>query len=405
MGVEATNVKVIGGGEKATVSWSVGSSVTNQLEWLVEEKIQGNFVKVARVPITQTTLSVSPVAPGEAEFRVWAVTKQNSRSAKGTVTGKVVEEPPKEEPAAGTWRGYSASNPMPVGVTPYAANCAFNTKVPAAPVVLSNSAAMVANAIQGGAQNLTQRHGYTPIYYASDSDPLVELRTSGSGTSLRGRKIRCPLKAVPVPGGGDAHMVVVQSNGDSYGFWETHPNIAGGYIEANGCGVSNLNTGNGADIQGNAIGAGFGLMAGTIRAQELVAGNIPHALIATLNSTRIGHIPPAVHDDGSSSPDSNVAQEGQLLYLPVSDATIATWGLAPHEVGTAVAAREFGIYVSDKGGGFGIKFEDTTSYQVMGATDPLDAYGKAHSLNQWEGRYVFPLSRIKWSLLQAIKYP
>ncbi len=198
-------------------------------------------------------------------------------------------------------------------------------------------------------------------------------------------------------------MVVVQPDGSAFGFWETEPHIAQGYIQAGGCGWSDLNIGNGADSGGSAIGAGFGLMAGMIRAQELVAGTVPHALIATITQSRAGHIPPAVHDDGTSGLSADFAQEGQRLYLPISDAELAGLSLLPHELGVARAARDYGIYVSDKGGGFGIKLEDTTSYQVLGAPDPLDAYGKEHNLSIWSGHgYVFGLKRIPWSRLKAI---
>jgi len=68
------------------LAWAAGSSTTNQIGWLVEQKI-GTWSKLPQLPVATTTLTIDhPVTvPTLAQFRVWAVVKQNSRSAEGTI--------------------------------------------------------------------------------------------------------------------------------------------------------------------------------------------------------------------------------------------------------------------------------------------------------------------------------
>lgn len=304
--------------------------------------------------------------------------------------------------ATSTWRGFSAMAPMPVGIVPYSAASPFHERVPANPKVLPNSTAMVLFTLGKEVENLNTDGGFSPIYYASTMDPVVELRVEGPGSQLSGHKIHCPVKAVPAPGS-DAHMCIVQPNGEAFDLWQASPHVGAGFVSASGAGISNLDTGSGICDIGGACAANFGLVAGLIRSQELIAGTIPHALVATVSETRNGFVPPANHTDGTSS-DINAPYEGQRFYLEYTDAEIAALKLLAWKAAIATAIAHYGLYVCDSGGdGIGIKLESTCMYTALGAPDPLTTFARTNSLPIWEGKYIFHLNEgIDWTRLRAI---
>lgn len=319
------------------------------------------------------------------------------------------EQPPVS--TASTFGGYSAKNPMPAGALPYAKTSPFNQLVPAG-VLMPNSAEMVKFTLGSEVENFATGAGFSPFYFASLTDPFVELRIKGEGSSLSGRKIHCPVGAIPAPGS-DAHMCIIQPNGEAYDLWMAAPQISEGYITANGAGVSNLDTGGGVCDVGGSNAASFGLMAGTIRIPELLAGVIPHALVCTVSATKKGttaapgFVYPANHSDGTST-DPASPRMGQLFCLSYTEEQILALNLHPWKAAIATAAATRGIYVCDSGGdGMGIKVESSASYTAFGLPDPLVAYGQANGAVPWEGKEVFHLNEgIDWAgRLHAIQGP
>lgn len=382
--------------ESLAVSWQV--STTEKLDgFLVHYRPKGTSTW-ATVALAATVRSyvISGLQAESYEIQVRALVAGGIMSATGTPEQKPVQPPSSSE----TFGGYTAANPMPAGRVPYAASSPFNSPVPSNPTILTNSEAMVKFSLGSEVENLATGGGFATYYFTSEHDPLVELKVKGVGASLNGRTIRCPKGVVPAPGS-DAHLCLIQPDGTAYDFWQT--SVGTDALSANGAGVSNIVTGSGVCDTGGGNAAGFGLLAGVIRAQELIAGSIPHALVATIASTRNGFVAPAIHTDGTSS-SSNAPYEGQRLYLAVSDAAIAGLKLPSWKAAIVTAAAHYGIYVCDSGGaGMGIKLESSSQYPAMGVPDPLFAFAKAQGLPTWEGRYVFHLNEgVPWTLLRAI---
>src|ERR687896_733051 len=93
--------------------------------------------------------------------------------------------------------------------------------------------------------------------------------------SIEGHRIRIPDAARPA-GGGDGHLAVGAEDGWGYDLWAGSAKPSGGGRLEFGWGGRTRIDGDG--LGSNATAAWFGLAAGVIRAPELEAGRIEHAL-------------------------------------------------------------------------------------------------------------------------------
>ena len=92
--------------------------------------------------------------------------------------------------------------------------------------------------------------------------------------------------------------------------------------------------------------AGFALLGGAIRPEEISAGGIPHALSLMTPATRSGYIAcPATSSDGKSS-DANAIPEGAQIQLDPSF-NVAAQSWAPWQKAITVALQQYGAFVSD----------------------------------------------------------
>jgi hypothetical protein len=217
---------------------------------------------------------------------------------------------------------------------------------------------------------------------------------------------------IPIPddakpaAGGDGHMTVVEPDGWEYDFWQVQSKPQGG-------GTLTFNGGGRTRVDGNGLGsfgtaAGFGNLAGMIRAQELAAGHIDHALFIVVKCTSIGtsygygvhqgassangsYVYPATHGASTcSSTDPNLPPAGARFQLAMSDAQIAALSVPQWQKTILTALAHYGGYVGDTGGsGFGFMFEDSTMYTSLGKADPLAQFAQANAVPQWNGQYVF----------------
>lgn len=202
--------------------------------------------------------------------------------------------PPEKEPSspitsplpAETWEGFSESNPMPAGQRPGNSSSPFNQPVGPAPQVLPSSAAMVAFLLADHTpgspmpeNDTTPGGGSRPLYYAANSDPLVELvATEPWGNNpLTGRKIRVPQTAVAEQAG-DGHLTIVLAPnnaivpGEMVDLWQAQPVKEGKLLFSWG-GPGNM-TGTLLQPQGpSADAANFDLEAGQVRGPELNPGS------------------------------------------------------------------------------------------------------------------------------------
>jgi hypothetical protein len=350
-------------------------------------------------PGPQQTPSEPPVAPGPTE-------------------PGPLPSPPETGGALETWHGFSAAFPMPATQTPGSAASPFNQGVAGA-LPLPNSTEMVSWLLrhaQSGSQmpgNIEpQRGGGVPTVYASNSDPVVELvATKPWGHNpLQGRMIRVPAAARPggPPPPSDAHLQIVLAPadakvpGETADLWQAEP-AKEGKLRFGWGGAGNIA---GTQIGGGATASNIGLAAGKVRAPELKAGNVPHALCAAVPQTKASFVYPASASDGHSSEAAAPAM-GQRFYLGYSDAEIEALGVPPWKKAVLKSLAHYGFFICDSGNDtLGFEFESSVMYTSFGQPEWFSAVGREQGLPSWEGRYVFNFSNgVDWTRLRAVAPP
>lgn len=296
--------------------------------------------------------------------------------------------------AAPSWQGFRAGRWPGADWRPYAASSPFNQPIPRGTRVHPLSSRYVRQilawslpaAVVGGVAGTTNDYAH-PTYWASRRDPIYTLRpTSDWGQpALRGKRIHVPRQAQAALGG-DGHMTVVQPNGWEYDFWQARPHGAGGGVLRYTAGARLRIDGSGID--GGATAADFGNLAGIIRAPELAAGRIDHALFLVIrcaaSGTRFGYgVKRRSHDDsawvypagGGGAPchdGSEAPPLGARLRLAMSERELNALAVPPWKRAILRALARYGAYVGDTGGpGVGLQIESSLTYTAFGAPDPL----------------------------------
>ncbi len=328
------------------------------------------------------------------------------------------------------WEGFGGGALPGASWRPYSSSSPFNQSTEGDPVA-ANSAAMVnavlANGLPG---NLVAGNAETasdwshPVFFAQPSDPIYTLHATEQwgNNELNGMRIQVPANARPA-GGGDGHLTVVEPDGWEYDFWRAQtPPPGGGTLDFSWGGRTRID-GSGTGSAGTA--AGFGNLAGMIRAPELAAGKINHALFivlkcasqgtsfgygttATANGSASSYVYPATHGGSScGGGESNMPPLGARLKLAMSSAEIQALSVPTWKKTILTALSQYGGYVGDTGGpGFGFMFESSTSYTAIGDADPMVALASKLGLPKWEGNYVFNMaSGVEWSKLQVLAPP
>jgi hypothetical protein len=326
-----------------------------------------------------------------------------------------IESPVPESPTHGTddaeelWRPYADSSP-------------FNTKVPAKPEIDPGSDVAVDRWIgfwEGNA-NLNYAPRFIvgvsdtpwdwghPLYFSQPGDPIYTVHCAESwGTcEIEGMQVAIP-GAARAAGGSDGHMTVIdEESGWEYDFWQVRDEPAGGGMITISWGGRTRIDGDGLDSNGTA--AHFGAAAGIIRAAELVAGKIDHALFLVVKCTNGESVYPAGTGVGRTCsdmglPNAGAPSMGSHFYLDMSDAEIDAAQVSEWKRTIMRAAAQYGLFVGDTGGA-GIQIESGSSFTSFGQEDPWieiarDA-GKTAWLNPDTGRdqYRFDLTTgIDWA--------
>jgi hypothetical protein len=346
------------------------------------------------VPGTSTALSApAPAAKATAGATAAATATampSASPSAIPTVSPTVAPAGCGAEPALQNGVEYAT------GWAPYAcATSPWNLRVSAGPTYASYSSAVVATEFAGGNTQPVREeeagpydYGH-PIYYASASDPLVSVHcVSYCDTIDNGglpASIYLPAQARPA-GGADAHMAVIQPDGSEIDMWSTTAPagnwVSGATVTAQSvadCG--NFARGSGFTPTGPAATAGGAcLAAGLLRANELLAGSIDHAL-ALVAQCVVGWQYPAYANASSDTCTSGQGPAlGGRLWYDVPDATTnANTALRPWEKAILNALHDYGGYLEDDfaGGsgvsGIGFMAESGEAPWAFGQPDPFAA--------------------------------
>jgi hypothetical protein len=313
------------------------------------------------------------------------------------------------------YNGFGAGSWPGADWRPYASSSPFNQTTDGA-AVHPRSAQIVQQVTSWGSpSNLlvgtagTSSDYSHPTYYAQPDDPIFTLHATQTKGAIEGQRIRIPDRARPA-GGSDGHMTVVEPDGWEYDFWQVHSKPQGGGTLTYSIGGRIPIGGSGLDSEATA--SNFGNLAGMIRAQELAAGEINHALFIVLKctstSTAFGYgakrdddeaayVYPATH--GGSGCSGDAPPMGARFQLDLSDAQIDALAVPAWKKTIFRALARYGGYVGDTGGdGFGLMFESSAMYTSFGASDPLVDFANQSGIAPWQGIYSFNLaSGLDWS--------
>jgi hypothetical protein len=323
---------------------------------------------------------------------------------------------------AGCWRPYADSSP-------------FNISLPTSPRLAPNSSAIVSRLVgdttfNSGPGKIVAGTADTaddwdhPVYFGKLTDPayLVDCtRSWGTCEPERYGLVHIPLGARPARGG-DGHLAVIQPNGEEVDFWQAEkgadpqrgitPTNVGTTLSTSWGGVTSvLGDGLGSD----ATKAHFGLLAGAIRAEELAAGKIDHALFMVVrctNGTEVfpsvtGSAPHSCSAEGKSN--SNAPAMGQTLQLDPSydiDAlNVPVWRKT-----ILKAMQQHGLMIGDTGGGgWGVQALSGSTYTSFGFRDALVTFAQSAGVSPYYdgsiGKTVYPLDLrdgVDWSRLRVV---
>lgn len=319
---------------------------------------------------------------------------------------------------SGTRNGTNYSS---VTTQAYSDTAFINRLVPSSPVLRTKSADVV-NWIVNDLTSpkpliIDEGRGWDyqhPRYHAKSTDPLCTLNGTDSWSQTDGEQIRIPVGAHGAYSS-DGHAAIIQPNGWEYDFKDFTECVngtatfgAGGKVRTDGSGVSDL-----AGYTGNATVANFALLAGPIRADELMDGNINHALFATISCSDATNVPPAL-TSGFGAPCATgdrwkAPPLGARFYFAASDAYIDGLSIPYWRKAIVRAAAHYGIYFGDTGGnGFKFQLESSETYRSFGLPDPLVAWAAENGVpTNSGGRYFLDLKTgVDWSgRLRMIQYP
>ena len=276
----------------------------------------------------------------------------------------------------GTDTAWTGPSSPPACWRPYADTSPFNQEIPAGARVAANSAKVVARILGfGPLQHLTAGDAGTPndygrpTYFNRPDDPVFSIHcTEQWGTCpVEGMAVRIP-DAARVPGGSDGHLSVVdQASGWEYDFWRVQSKPAGGGQIAIAWGGRTRIDGDG--LGSYAVAARFGTLAGTLRAEELEAGRINHALAISVRCDSGRFVYPASHAGASCAseglPDNDAPAMGTRLQLAMTPADIDALPVPAYRKTLLRAMARYGLYVADTGGSWRIIQESglvTTSF-------------------------------------------
>jgi hypothetical protein len=286
---------------------------------------------------------------------------------------------PAPTPPSGVWRPFNASSP-------------WNTPIGANPTLEADSQALV-NAFRSSSPygehlDVNIARFSIPLYQASTSTALqsVAVGLGGEGWGQGGLGAVGPM---PIPPGAtpddssDAHMAVLSPDRTKeYGCWNMNFNRSrAGAWYADLCATSDL-TGSGvrppatsANPWWAAHGAracGFPLVAGLIRADEIRAGRIDHALVFAYPALRRNRFTPPASTNSTTGAEYGIPCGGRIQFDPSIDVT--KLGLSPAGVTIMRALQQYGAYVGDYSGALSMYADNSPDARAYWSSGVLGSY-------------------------------
>lgn len=265
---------------------------------------------------------------------------------------------------------------------PFASDSPFNKSLPDDPQLDQNSADIVDRMFDIARYDLpaeftadVKGSGGEPTYYSNASDPVFTVHcTLYECPSMEGKKVHIPAGAKPEEGS-DRHLTVIDQTTDpayEYDFWVVKSSAVpatGGTLSARAGGRTPIS---GPGIMerdgGSATAASFASMAGRVRAEELAAGQINHALFVAVDCTNGQVVYPAANGHGGQAcsaigqPDTGAPAMGQHLRLNYSDAEINALNAPPWRKVIYRAMARYGMFIGDTGTANLVQIETESDY-------------------------------------------
>lgn len=296
---------------------------------------------------------------------------------------------------------------------PFGSNSPFNRRVASRPRVQGNSAAIVARLLRDRSMNPrllasvpgTRSDFGHPIYWSRADDPVFRIRCTTPYDTCRrnrveGRSVRIPDLARPA-GGSDSPLSVIDqaANLETDFYSVTRKDRGGGVIEARvayqGPVVGPRATGLGFCV----TAACFSDHAGIVRAAELEAGRIDHALTVSVPCTR-GTVRPA-RGRAYQCPDRRSAIAlGQRLWLDMDERQIAARRFPRWKQAILRAWHRYGAFVADThGNSFVVLTEESDlSYTSFGRRPRLIDFFESQGAEAAGDYRYLPLSAgVPWA--------
>jgi outer membrane biosynthesis protein TonB len=270
---------------------------------------------------------------------------------------------------------------------PFGSASPFNQPLPASPRLMSNSKAIVEKmfSLSGGRgpaeiEAYNDGRGGEPTYYSKSTDPqfTIHCTKSWGRCMVEGMKVRIPAGArtegnVASTGNDnqDAHLTVVdRSSGREYDFWQVQTNplpASGGNLNISWGGYTDIN-GTGLNMTTEATAAKWASLEGRVRAEELLAGKINHALFIVVKCDSGNWVYPAAKAGSRCSDTTNAPPLGARLQLNYSDAEIEALSVPAWKKTLLRAMADYGMIIGDTGTDnlFWIERETGSQYTTQG---------------------------------------
>jgi hypothetical protein len=286
---------------------------------------------------------------------------------------------------------FGVGNWPPACWRPYGPNSPFNVPIPSHPRLASDSTAITSYIRSHHWSFEGDRHGrFTidnggsrPVYWSKSSDPLVKVICSGDHSCQRGMKVHIPKRAQAENASDGLMTVVDQAHGLEYDFWQAGRPKNGEMRVAAGNSIP-IGPERGTGLGGDAVAAYLGLLGGSIRAPELAAGRIDHALAITAECVQSHDVWPS---PALGRGDLTCANNGlgphfaSLLQLNMSDSEVAGTGAPAWQRAIMTAMAHYGMYVVNTNGrgnsAMGLFNEADQSFTSFGYPGEMSRFVKA----------------------------
>ena len=261
---------------------------------------------------------------------------------------------------------------------------AFNREIPADPAIDTNSGSIIDYLAADGLAYANLYDYGTPIYYADNATPRVEIECTEpwGPCDLEEAAVPIPQGAEPNTGSDAAMVVVDRDTGRSIEFWQATPG-ATSWSTSWGEIVS-------VDSKGGygSTGSGISRLAGVIRTAEIEAGSIEHALVFATDNSCGTFRAPATKSDGASDRTDCIPEGARVQLDPAVD--LSALSMSKAERAVAVALQRYGAYNIDNAGArMAVMFERPTT-----GTDPYPAAGL-----HWD---YYAMEDIPWHQLRVL---